>query len=194
MKEQLAKRYTGQQSPIRLYKPKFKREHLPALFHKFGFKRGAEIGVQEGVYSENICKDMPDVELLCIDPWWTKDTRAAKHGATKQEEFYETTKAKLAPYNVTIIRKPSMEALQDIPDGSLDFVYIDGCHEFDYVMTDIIWWSTKVRKDGIVAGHDYYHFKEAGVVRAVDFYTYMHGIHEWYVTANNTPSFFWAKP
>ena len=69
-----------------------------------------------------------------------------------------------------------MNAVKRIPDGSLDFVYIDSNHSYDYVMEDLINWSRKVRKGGIVSGDDYYNFGGAGVVGAVDDYTKAHGI------------------
>jgi len=50
-----------------------------------------------------------------------------------------------------------------------------------------------VRKDGVVSGHDWYRFKNAGVVEAVEIYTHMHRINEWFLTDEKTPSFFWAK-
>jgi hypothetical protein len=37
----------------------------------------------------------------------------------------------------------------------LDFVYIDGNHIFKNVAEDLWEWSRKVRKGGIVAGHEY---------------------------------------
>ena len=37
-------------------------------------------------------------------------------------------------------------AVNKFANDSLAFVYIDGNHEFDYVMTDLIWWAMKVRR------------------------------------------------
>ena len=88
----------------------------------------------------------------------------------------------------------SEEAAPKVPDESLDFVYIDGAHDFDSVMLDLILWSRKVRSGGLVGGHDYYRFKNAGVVPAVDCYTREHNIHKWFITDERLPSFFWMKP
>jgi len=60
-------------------------------------------------------------------------------------------------------------------------------------MQDIIVWSTKIRKGGIVSGHDYYRGRNNGVVPAVDAYTYAHQINEWFVTDEKEASFFWVK-
>ena len=193
--EKCAKR-SEQVSPIRVYKHpgSLTRNGLAEWFGEWGFTKGAEIGVRAGKFSEVLCKAMPGLNLKCVDPWATGDYRARMIGAERQEEYYQECVRRMSQYpNVEIIRKPSMEAVMDIPDESLDFVYIDGCHEFDYVMTDVIMWGQKVRQDGVIALHDLYHFKRAGVVEAVDVYTRMHRIHEWFMTDERTPTAFWAK-
>ena len=48
-----------------------------------------------------------------------------------------------------------MDAIEDFEDESLDFVYIDGHHGFRYVAEDLVEWSQKVKKGGIISGHDY---------------------------------------
>jgi hypothetical protein len=92
-----------------------------------------------------------------------------------------------------LLRMTSMDAVRYVRDGSLDFVYIDGDHRFDYVMSDLIWWAQKVRYGGIISGHDYYRFRKAGVVPAVDAYTRQHGVAAWFLTDERTPSFFWVR-
>jgi hypothetical protein len=49
-----------------------------------------------------------------------------------------------------------MDALKDFDDGSLDFVYLDGDHRFPYIAEDIFFWWNKVKKGGILSGHDYF--------------------------------------
>ena len=72
-----------------------------------------------------------------------------------------------------IIEQTSMRAACDVPEGGLDFVYIDGDHSFDAVMCDLIEWSKRVRHGGIVSGHDYIE-KYRGLRRVVDVYTEFH--------------------
>lgn len=173
----------------------FKRHDLLKLFAQFGFKTGIEVGVAEGKFSEAMCLTIPGLKLSSVDPWKVGDDhRSRQIGQKLADQRYEEAKARLNPHNVQIVKNTSMEAVRAFADGMHDFVYIDGCHEFDYVMQDIIEWSKKVRPGGIVAGHDYYHFKHAGVMQAVEVYTMMHSIHEWFVTDERTPSFFWVKP
>ena len=50
----------------------------------------------------------------------------------------------------------SLEAASRFDDASLDFVFIDAAHEKDAVLADIKAWLPKVKKGGVIAGHDYY--------------------------------------
>lgn len=169
---------------------RYTRNDLTKVFRNVGYKKGAEIGVRFGYFSKIICENNPDLKLYCIDPWDAYDT---KYPQEKQDEIYLKAVENLEPYNVQIVRMTSMNALDQFADGSLDFVYIDGNHDFDYVMMDIICWSKKVRSGGIVAGHDYYS-GEVGIMKAVDAYTHSHNIRPWYVTKDQMPTFYWVKP
>ncbi len=40
-------------------------------------------------------------------------------------------------------------------DETLDFVFIDASHVYDEVTRDISCWYPKVKKGGIIAGHDF---------------------------------------
>ena len=173
----------------------FTREKLAMLFGELDFKRGAEIGVAEGIYSKVLCTHISGIELYCVDLWDTyyRFGRKLKDRAM-QDEALELSHEKLDQYRVTFMHKPSMKALDDIEDASLDFVYIDADHSFDFVMQDLIEWSKKVRPGGIVSGHDYYRFRGAGVVDAVDAYTRAHQINEWFLDDQREIGFFWAKP
>jgi len=181
------RRRLPQPSPVRC--PGFKRSSLPGLFAELGYVRGAEIGVMQGKFSEALCKGIPDLELRCVDLWGPYYHYSASSG----ERHYKEAQERLALYNAKLIKATSVDAAKDVADGSLDFVYIDADHRFDYVMLDLILWSRKVRPGGIVAGHDYYRFRNAGVVPAVDVYTHVHGIHEWFITDEKEASFFWVK-
>lgn len=170
-----------------------KRGELADLFNELGLFKGAEIGVADARFSTYLCEQMPDIELYCIDPWQPYKGNPRGGGPTQHSKNYELAKERLAPYNAMLIRKMSMEAAAKFEDGELDFVYIDGNHNFDWVMMDIIVWSHKVRAGGIVAGHDYYHFNQSGVVEAVDAYTAAHDIRGWFVTDEREPTWYWQK-
>lgn len=86
-----------------------------------------------------------------------------------------------------------MEAVEDFEDGSLDFVYIDANHEFRYIAEDLYEWTKKVRKGGIVAGHDYF-FIQSGtkkpvwdVANVLKAYVDTFNIPNWYLLGSEKP-------
>ena len=170
------------------------REELAKFMGDMGYKTGAEIGVLKGDYSQVLCHCIPNLKLKMIDPW----VPFGRNYSTMRriEGCMERARSKTNGFDVEMIRKKSLEAVIDVPDKSLDFVYIDELHEFDPVMMDLIQWSPKVRSGGIVAGHDYSNvYFQFGVIHAVNAYTYAHNIYHWYVTDKDVhPSFFWVKP
>lgn len=150
------------------------RIKLAEHFNSLGFHRGAEIGVADGRYAEILCQKIPGLKLTAVDPWMPYDGNWRSRGY--QENAYKTAQYRLKDYPVRFIKDYSIPASLSILDESLDFVFIDGDHHFDFIMEDIIAWSRKVRKGGIVSGHDYYEFKSGGIVPAVDAYVKAHNI------------------
>jgi hypothetical protein len=172
------------------------RDDLAELFAELEFNKGVEIGVDQGLYSEILCKANPNLVLHGIDPWkayrgYTDYTSQTHIDANRADAL-----KRLAPYNVLLVEKFSMEAVKDYPDQSLDFVYIDGNHEFLHVAEDIAHWVKKVRRGGILAGHDYRRTSNNWVCHVVDVvnaWTYAHKIKPWFLTGNDIPSWFWVK-
>jgi predicted O-methyltransferase YrrM len=68
--------------------------------------------------------------------------------------------------NVKVYKMGSAEAVEYFEDGSLDMVFIDGDHTYDAVKKDIELYMPKIKKGGILCGHDYKSFK--GVTEAVN--------------------------
>ena len=134
---------------------------LSKLFAELKFNKGVEVGTDQGLFAEVLCKDNPDLKLFCVDPWIADAYEEGNPYKVEAEYYnarYEETKERLKPYNATIVRKTSMEALEDFEDNSLDFVYIDANHDFLNFTMDLHYWMKKVRPGGIVSGHDYAYF------------------------------------
>ena len=168
------------------------REDLFKLMNEMGgFQKGAEIGVALGKNAKVMLDCINGLSLTLVDPW----IKYGNHLQKSMDNRYNNTLERLKSYKdrTQIIRKTSMDAVKQIDDNSLDFVYIDGFHDFDYIMSDLIFWVPKVRSGGIIAGHDYYPFYRAGIIAATNIYTQMHNINVWYVTREEKPSFFWVK-
>lgn len=134
----------------------------------------AEIGVYRGNSSQSLRCCFPKASLYLIDPWVLYDAyRSPMAGPiSKKAEDYEQAYLHVKEVfakdpNVHILRKTSEEAASLVPDG-LDLVFIDGNHDYEYVKQDIALWQPKIRKGGLLAGHDFCRDVFPGVVRAVE--------------------------
>ena len=133
--------------------PDCNREDLPGFFKEMGYKVGVEIGVYKGWYTRKFCE--AGLKMFGVDPWMVSKEYHEKQGQGRQDFLYDHASRYMADYDCELIRKTSMDAVKDFEDESIDFVYIDGHHGFKYVTEDIYEWSKKVKKGGIVSGHDY---------------------------------------
>ena len=68
---------------------------------------------------------------------------------------------------VKIILKKSVETAKRFKDESIDFIYIDANHTYKAVMDDVTAWTPKVKKGGIIGGHDYEYFCPTTNTRSV---------------------------
>lgn len=66
-----------------------------------------------------------------------------------------------------IHRCESSHAARLFDDGQVDFVFVDAAHDYEHVRADILAWLPKVKRGGIIAGHDYTS-DYPGVERAVE--------------------------
>ena len=49
----------------------------------------------------------------------------------------------------------STQYANQIEDESVDFIYIDGNHQYLSVMEDLTIWNKKIKIGGVIAGHDF---------------------------------------
>ncbi len=181
--EYIVKKYnlTLDSCPVRIKAPE---AELLVLFSDLGFTLGAEIGIYQGDHARCCFEVIKGLHLICVDPWVSYPEYYDCDAKGKLEPAYPITIATLAPYNCTIMRDFSMSAVKDIPDNSLDFVFVDGSHSLLDTTRDIEEWSKKVRPGGIISGHDYREFEVGKCIRvqqAVNEYTATHKISPWFL-------------
>jgi predicted O-methyltransferase YrrM len=69
--------------------------------------------------------------------------------------------------NITHIRKTSDDAIEDLKNHKVDFIYIDGLHTYEQVKKDIANYKNLLKENGFISGHDY-HEVWKGVVNAIN--------------------------
>lgn len=130
---------------------------------------GAEIGVKEGRFIGHLLGQFPHMMMFAVDPWENQPGGNEDYIGWDWNTIYQTYKANVAAHakRVIEIREYSEAAVTQVADGLLDFVFIDAQHDYDSVKRDIELWTPKVKRGGLISGHDY-DDKFDGVRRAVD--------------------------
>ena len=125
------------------------------------FKNCAEIGIGYGFHAKEILDNTNINKLYLIDPMrfypndgfsldvlnyggFEKLVKNIKSHLKKDEDRYEW------------FRSPSLSITNEqIPDNSLDAVFIDGDHSYEAVIQDLPFWWKKIKKGGWLLGDDY---------------------------------------
>ena len=125
---------------------------------------GCEIGVSRGENSKRLLKTLSIKKLYLVDPWIEYEEDNVK---VSYENCEKIARKRLKPWSdkVVIIKGYSIGVAKHIPNN-LDFVYIDGNHQYEYVKQDIELYYPKVKKGGIIGGDDFCG-NQIGVIRAV---------------------------
>lgn len=154
--------------------------HLNTLYNGMA----VEVGVRDGHFSKFILDNTSVKKLYAIDPWENN-----KELSTAEESFKQC-KTFLEPFGerAEMVKGYSPSAAGMFEDESLDFVYIDGLHDYESVKADIEGFYPKVKKGGIIAGHDYNESNWPDVFRAVNEFIKENGL-ELNITGIESPDY-----
>jgi predicted O-methyltransferase YrrM len=135
------------------------------LINENGFERFVEIGVARSFTLTRILQNTELSEYWAVDPWVSYDFVI---GDRWESWYLKACRRMLHFPQLRILRMDSALAASMFPDGYFDMVYIDADHRYEFVLLDIKSWLPKVRKGGILGGHDYGCHGTPGVKKAVD--------------------------
>lgn len=143
------------------------------------FTTFAEIGVWKGHSISFLANEIRklnygNVEIYAIDLF--EDT--CDSVLTRDKEIKKEIEIISSIYNTVLQRSNTRDLIKDIKsisweapslfkDEYFDFVFIDADHTYESAKKDILSWLPKVKKGGIISGHDYSH-NHKGVIKAVD--------------------------
>jgi hypothetical protein len=154
-----------------------------------------ELGAEKGLFSKEILTYLEPGQLFLVDPWqvghdknsnithytglWFITTQGevqTNNGplptAYSNEEFLlqikETYSKEIENGKIIVKKAFSYEAVSTFPDDFFDFIYIDACHLYDCVKSDLNSYLPKLKKTGLMCGHDYIKCSNFGVIEAVD--------------------------
>jgi hypothetical protein len=142
-------------------------KRLPDVQGKYTY---CEVGVYRGQNVAIIGQQRCNSYIIGVDPWSSANV-TEDYRATKDYIAYDSNDTHEANYKQTLenvwflqsqkridlYRKTSEEASKQIPNRSIDLVFIDGDHSYSGCKKDIECWLPKVKLGGWIGGHDYKH-------------------------------------
>lgn len=160
-----------------------RREDFAGIINERGYKTLVEMGVDRGMFSAHLLKCCPNIHLVAVDIW-------------EDDEIYEEASAAMLSAGMarfTMRCWAGSDEARRTQDYTKDFIYIDALHDYDSVLADIQAWWPKVRKGGMLAGHDYNTRKSCnkdvkGAVR--DFFTPLGRMEDVKQTDERCPSWY----
>jgi hypothetical protein len=107
----------------------------------------AEIGVEAANTSQRLLERNPLLSYVGVDPYM------------KNDALYEDVMERLSPFRsqgrFVLHRDGSLSASGLVDDHSLDIVFLDARHDYEAVWSDMAAWHRKLRRGGILSGHDF---------------------------------------
>lgn len=141
----------------------------------------AEVGTFRGNFAKEILTICRPSKLYLIDLW----ERYSNY--SNYEQVQSLFADEISKGIVELIRSDSVQALQNMKDASLDWVYLDTCHNYSVPKAELQAAQKKVVKGGMICGHDYTNRAYSdgtryGVKEAVNEFCVENGWHMKYLT------------
>ncbi len=114
-----------------------------------------ELGSHYGFSYFSFCQAVKENDLqsrcFAVDTW-----QGDEHAGFYGDEVFEAVETENAKYSnfSMLLRKTFAEALDDIPDRSVDLLHVDGRHRYSDVKEDFESWIPKLSQNAIVLFHD----------------------------------------
>lgn len=125
-----------------------------------------EIGCWQGksttFMADKIKNSGRNIKFYAVDIWEDYEQEGMKWSAD-YGKFLQNIQP-LQDY-ITVLKQDSIEASKRFDDKSVDFVFIDGNHQYEFVKKDIEAWLPKIKPEGVLAGHD---TQFEGVTRSIN--------------------------
>jgi len=119
--------------------------------------KGAEIGTFKGEFAKEILQNWSGT-LYMVDVWRAlgEEYLDSSNHAAHSSAYLETMNSISGYEDRGVMVRATSEVAADMFDReSLDFVYIDANHAYDFVIQDIKLWYPKIKSGGYLCGHDY---------------------------------------
>lgn len=111
-----------------------------------------------------------NLKVIAVDTFEGTSNEGHAHDLAKKISIFYGFQNNLKRFgiedNVTIMQMTTDEAVKKVK-GKYPLIFIDADHSYESIKTDITKWREKLKKGGIISGHDYSPKQWPGVVKAV---------------------------
>lgn len=147
----------------------YRRQLVDLLRHLSLPLIGVEVGVAEGNFSRDLL--VAGMEKLFMVDVWQFIPKVKGDGNSHQtwhDNNYAKAKRQVKEFGdkAVFLKGKSVDMASKVEDESLSLLYLDADHSYEGVMGDLKAWFPKVRKGGVISGHDFVQ-PEYGVNKAV---------------------------
>lgn len=131
--------------------------HVLRINNVLKLNRGAEVGVRRGEFSAALLDQFSELEMRLIDPYMPYQDLDVFYTEEMQAKEMMGAFSRVAKFSPRFCWyfEPSAVAQKHVPEGVLDFVFIDAEHTNSAVREDLGAWLPKIRPGGVLCGHDY---------------------------------------
>ena len=162
--------------------PSFRnRLHLAAHLKSLGLRDGVELGVRGGMHTEQLLDIWHARRFVLVDAWTSLRQLPRSHGYDAQyagathDRFFDLTMQRRLQRpscsetigeavrsggrcgtSIEVCRNWTHVCAERFADASFDYIYVDALHDYKGVLRDLTQWWPKLRRGGIMAGHDYH--------------------------------------
>jgi len=133
-----------------------RRDNISRILNDKEYKLGIEVGTFVGEFSKTILSTWNGI-LYCLDVWRGMDDYKDSSNISDPIKTISLVLDNVKGYEdrCVLIRTTSKYGSTMFPDEYFDFIYIDANHKYKYVKEDISCWYPKIKKGGMMSGHDY---------------------------------------
>jgi hypothetical protein len=124
------------------------RNELLSMLPSYGI--GAEIGVDEGEFSDLILKINQPEKLYLIDSWGSE-----RYSVSKKDKIERIFNLLITQNKIEIVHNNSINAAHNFQNDYFDWVYIDTDHSYETTLKELYAYAIKIKPQGYICGHDY---------------------------------------
>lgn len=167
------------------------RDHFAYLCRHRGLTGEAmEVGVDQAIFARQFMTEWGGGMLHLVDPYLPYSEMTGSRTADLMVAV-----AAMMPFHgrFKFYLLESAEAARELPKWIRpQFIYIDGNHDYNNVITDMSMWWERLTPDGILAGHDY-DKDHQGVMNAVKSFSQRRDLTVRLTVEDNIPSWYIYK-